>query len=157
MLRNFGVSVRLTGIDARALAAYREDWMRLPRPGWPNNQPPDWLVDQKALAGLLNRFEVAVWSGAEILCGLAVGRPSRGKGILRVDLLEGHPNPSHPLKGQVARSIVAAAFRYAEAIDAAELRLTRPLPAVVPLYRAMGFDLVESDDGDQYCALGIRP
>lgn len=157
MLRDFGVAVSLTGIDARALAAYRADWIPHPRPGWPNGRPPDWIVEQKEHQGILARFEVAIWGEMDVLCGLAVGRPSKGKGILRVDLLEGHPNRSHPLKGQVARSAVAAAFRYAEAIGAAELRLTQPLPAVVPLYTAMGFDLVESVEGGQYCALGMRP
>jgi hypothetical protein len=150
-----GLSVRLTGIDAEALAAYRTDWVPLPRPGWPNNRAPDWAVEQKGCQTVLDRFDVAVWSGAGVLCGLAIGRPPRSRAFLRLDLLEGHPNPLHPLRGRVALSAIAAAARYGKALGSTELRLVNPLPAVIPWYERLGFVLVKPEHGAQYCAKGI--
>jgi hypothetical protein len=106
------------------------------------------------LRSTLNRFEVAVWSGAT-LCGLAVGKPSDGPSHLAVRLLEGSPAQTHPLKGYVAGCVAEAGISYARLLGKAQLRFLWPLPGALPTYRRLGFTVVADDPEPSYCFLEI--
>jgi hypothetical protein len=106
------ITPRLSLIDEAALQAWEEQWRpRSDRPGGWN-----WREQRLALRSTLNRFEVALWSGP-VLCGLAIGKPSKGPSHLAVQLLEGNPAESHPLKGFVAECAVEAGISYGGAVS----------------------------------------
>jgi hypothetical protein len=97
---------------------------------------------------------VAVWSGDE-LCGLAIGKTRQQ--FCRVDYLEGSPSPTHSLKGYVTVIVSGAAVAYATALGRTEVRLTDPLPEVIPHYQALGFVLAHMPGGTPYCVWKIEP
>lgn len=139
-------------IDGDALNAWTQQW----RPHHRVSQPGGWRWPEQcqAFRNVYNRFELALWHG-DSLCGLAIGRPSRGRQALSVHLLEGCPAP-HPLKGAVRFCIMEAAQAYAEELECRELRLIRPLPDVLPYYERMGFTLAKGMTRRPYCARLVR-
>jgi hypothetical protein len=136
--------VRLALIGPEALAAH-EAWIGHParRYNWPWRQMTEDL--RRAEPG---RFELAIWHGG-ILCGLSLGRLRAG--FCRVDYLEGSPLPDHPLRGKVAAVMFTAAVAYATAAGKREIHLTDPLPAVIPHYLKLGFELAFNPDKTPYC------
>lgn len=103
----------IRGIDPAALEAFAAQWASSPRRrvSWPW---PAIVADYRRVAP--ERFEAAVWSG-EILCGLAIGRPSKAATILAVHFIEGSPDLGHPLKGFAHLAALEAAHAYAVAPD----------------------------------------
>jgi hypothetical protein len=145
-----GIPIRLSLIDEAALQAWEEQWRpRSDRPGGWN-----WREQRLALRSTLNRFEVALWSGP-VLCGLAIGKPSKGPSHLALQLLEGNPAESHPLKGFVAECAVEAGISYGRLLEKAEIRLLRPLPAALLTYRRLGFKVEPESPEPPYCFLEI--
>ncbi len=146
----FGIPVRLSLIDETALRAWKAQWgLRSDRPGgW------DWRKQRLRLASTVSRFEVAIWSGP-LLGGLAIGKPSKGPSHLAMQLLEGNPAETHPLKGFVAESAVEAGISYARLLEKVELRLLRPLPGALPTYRRLGFKVEPESAKPPYCFLEI--
>ena len=146
------VPARFTVIDHQALAAWSEQWP-FPRP---TGAPPgwNWAEERAAMQNTISRFEVALWSD-RTLCGLAIGKPSSGDSHLAVRLIEGNPDPAHPLKGQVLRPLLIAAEVYALALQKRELHVDKPLPAVVPLYAALGFEIAREGKPYPYCRLKV--
>lgn len=143
------VPFRLADITRAALLAWERTWA--PHAG-DGSRPGGWHWAQlaQAYARYPDAFHLAIWSGLA-LCGLSVGRPSRGHHYLAVDFLEGSPVPDHPLKGKVLPLAIAAATAYGQALGATSLRLTNPLPGVVPLYEREGFALVWNRRSRLYC------
>ncbi len=135
-------------IDDAALAAWTEQWRPAHQPGSPGGW--DWARERRAWQGVIGRFEAALWHGP-VLCGLALGKPSDGPSHLAVRLLEGNPVPAHPLRREVARSLLVAAEEYARALGKRELRLIQPLPGALPIYRALGFALAPTRARPPYC------
>jgi len=83
--RELAAPVKLTGIDAHALRAWKGNW----QPNLPKDLADwDWEGLHAGYANEAYRFEVAIWS-AEELCGLAVGKPSSSRTFLRVDVMQG--------------------------------------------------------------------
>lgn len=131
-------NIVLALINDIAISAWRTKWLPLyisgQTGGW------DWASEKRSLRGTISRFEVALWAGP-VLCGLAIGKPSDGRSHLSVRLLEGNPDPGHPLKRQVARCLLEAAEEYAYAIEKQELRVINPLVGALPIYQALGFSI----------------
>ncbi len=143
-------SIILTEIDGHAISAWKAAWK-----GHANRRVAwDWSAERRAWQTTLSRFEVAVWSGST-LCGLAIGAPSKGKEHLTIGLLEGAPDPKHPLKGEVLLCLIEAALSYAAGLGCKELRLDRPLPAVVSRYQRMGFKLAGQGSSRPYCWMEV--
>jgi hypothetical protein len=144
------VPISLSSINKAALQAWQNHWMpRSTRPGGWN-----WREQRSRLASTVSRFDVAIWSG-EVLCGLAIGKPSKGPSHLTIQLLEGNPAETHPLKGSVAECAVEAGISYARLLEKAQLRLLRPLPGALPTYRRLGFKLEPESLKAPYCYLEI--
>ncbi|HDN26744.1 MAG TPA: hypothetical protein ENG03_06540, partial [Thioploca sp.] len=98
----FKKPIRLTSIDNNALKYWQKIWQ-------PHNHryPPEggWDWRNEILRQTLpNRFEVAIWH-EEILCGLAMGKPSVGSSHLAIYLMEGSPL-KHPLNALVTRIVL---------------------------------------------------
>lgn len=140
---------RLTGLTTAALTVWERTWApRVHDPAQPGGW--DWVQIAEVYARYPDAFQVAIWSDSA-LCGLSVGRPSRGHHYLAVDFLEGSPVRNRPLRGQVLPLVVAAASAYARILGATSLRLVNPLPGVIPLYEQLGFTLVWGRGSGQYC------
>lgn len=135
----------LTVIDAAALDARDAQWSAFP-PNDPGNF--DWRHDVGLRRKDAAPFHVAVWHG-ETLCGLGLGR-KRGNRV-DLELMEGSPDPNHPLKHLIRFCVDEAALTFAQDAGAKILRLVDPLPGALPLYEAMGFRVVHNRAGDLYC------
>jgi hypothetical protein len=145
-----GIGIELRPIDAAALAAF-ETWQdRLVDWPWPQ-MIADWRRSWP------ERFELAIWSG-DILCGLALGRPSPGPSHMSLHYMEGNPDETHPLIWKVTAVVTSALEAYAIALGKAELRMVDPFPEMVPFYcsRVMGFELVTPRRGVPYCRRSIE-
>lgn len=144
-----GIEVELRAIDASALAAF-ETWQgRYVAWPWPE-MTADWRRAHP------DRFELAVWRG-DVLCALAIGRPSPSAAHMALYYMEGNPDPGHPLRGKVAATVITALRAYAIALGKTEMRLVEPLPEVVPFYCSprMGFELVSPRGETPYCRRSI--
>jgi hypothetical protein len=123
-----GGSVRFAPIDSAAIAISH---------GWhgsfyPWEDVPGWT--RKDTRGL----DLALWHADE-LCGLCYATPRRSRLRIKVILLEGQPNASHPLKGLVARLMVLAVGVYARMLGCDVIQIESPEPAVVSYYQRLGF------------------
>jgi hypothetical protein len=144
------IPIRLSLIDEPSLQAWQGQWKpRSDRPGGWN-----WREQRLALRSTLSRFEVAIWSGP-MLCGLAIGRPSKGPSHLAVLLLEGNPSQTHPLTGLVPECVAEAGISYGRLLGKAQLRFLRPLPIPLSAYRRLGFRVEPESLDPLYCFLEI--
>jgi len=145
-----GIPVRLSLIDEVALQAWQAQWRRQfgLDGGW------NWREQRLRLGSTVSRFEVALWSGP-VLGGLAIGKPSKGPSHLALQLLEGNPAAQHPLKGYVAECAVEAAISYARLLEKKALRLIKPLPGALPIYRRLGFRVEPDSLAPTYCFMEL--
>jgi hypothetical protein len=123
-----GSLVRFTPIDSAAIDISH---------GWhgsfyPWGDVPRWK--RKDAKGL----DLALWH-AEQLCGLCYATPRRSRLRIKVVLLEGQPNTSHPLKGRVARLMLLAVGVYATMLGCEVIQIESPEPGVVSYYQRLGF------------------
>jgi len=135
----FNKSIRLTSIDNNALLYWQDKWMPHnhrypPEGGW------DWRNEIiKVRQTLPNRFEVAIWH-EEILCGLAMGKPSGGSSHLAIYLMEGYPL-KHPLNALITRIVLEVGTTYAVALGKENLMLIDPLEKMIKVYtKRYGFE-----------------
>lgn len=145
------VAVELTGITEEALSRWEEVWLRQRRPESPGGW--NWNDIRRTYRRFKKRFEVAVWAvvrrpdfpydEVRVLCGFAVGKPSRANHVLSVYFMEGSPDPASPLKGRILSIVLDTAMAHAIAIGSKQLRLVRPLSGMRPKYEALGFRFVE--------------
>uniref|UniRef100_UPI00287FB602 N-acetyltransferase n=1 Tax=Pseudomonas aeruginosa TaxID=287 RepID=UPI00287FB602 len=87
-------------------------------------------------------FDLALWYGPE-LCGLCYATPRKSSICIKLILLEGNPDDSHPLKGEIASLALVAIDFYARMIQCTEIEVQDPEPLVVPWYQELGFDYAE--------------
>lgn len=83
-------------------------------------------------------FDLALWYGSE-LCGLSYATPRRSSICIKVILLEGKPDPGHPLKGEVAALAFLVIEYYARMIKCTEIEIQDPEPLAVVWYQELGF------------------
>lgn len=135
-------NLRLGPIDAAALRA-TDGWLGRARVAdW------DWRGVTKRPRDA--RFEVAMWHG-DRLCGLALGPVEGviGMGRACLEYIEGAPRP-HPLQGQVIPIALITVEELARIMGLPEVRLLGPMPALVPLYEAFGYQSVANRPGTSY-------
>ncbi|MBV6140005.1 N-acetyltransferase [Pseudomonas aeruginosa] len=87
-------------------------------------------------------FDLSLWYGFQ-LCGLCYATPRKSSICIKLILLEGNPDDSHPLKGEVASLALLAIDYYARMIKCTEIEVQDPEPLVVPWYQELGFDYEE--------------
>lgn len=120
--------VRFEPIDKVALAAVLE---------WETHRF-EWENAQLSKKKNPKAFDLALWF-SDHLCGLCFAEPNGSKTLVKIMLLEGNPNPLHPLKGAVATLIIIAINQYAKLCHSKAIEVVEPLPEVVPHYEALGF------------------
>jgi len=137
----------LTEITWSAIEAWKRQWAGVKsrketHGGW------NWEDIRHSFRRNPKRFEVAAWS-CDRLCGLAVGRLNRC--AVAVDILEGNPDPNHPLRGVVLLAILQAATTYAQRTGRREIWLMEPAEGLVSHYQSLGFSLETPRGGKPYC------
>lgn len=145
------IAIELTGITEEALSCWEEIRLMQYRPGNPGGW--DWSHIHRVYRRFKKRFEVAVWAvvrrstspydEVRVLCGFAVGKPSRANHVLSIYFMERSPDPDNPLKTRILSIVLDTAMAHAMAIGSKQLRLVRPLPGIRPKYEALGFRFVE--------------
>ena len=112
--------------------------------------PWNWFELKRKFRNIPARFELAI-NVQRSLCGLAIGKPSRGRRHLAVYFLEGNPDKQHPLKGQVLPILLEAAALYAVAQGCSYLRLINPVEGLHARYERHGFEFGKDVGGRVYC------
>jgi hypothetical protein len=137
----------LTEMTWTAIEAWKSQWT-----GVRSRDEPDGGWDWESIRTLFRRdpkrFEVAVWSHDK-LCGLAVGTLNKTATV--VEVLEGHPDPTHPLRGEVLLIVLQAATTYAQRTGRPEVWLMEPAEGLIHLYEKLGFSLETPKRGKRYC------
>lgn len=85
------------------------------------------------------RIELAIWFGPE-LCGLMLGKASKGRLVVKVNFLQGSTDDNHPLKGRVATISIRCAELFADAIEAEWVGIENPAEGLIEHYEKLGFD-----------------
>ena len=139
-----GPAVRGEIIAGAARAAFTATWLGH------QGRPVTW--DWAALSAKFQNvhpkcFNAAIWHD-ETLCGLAVGAVNQDR-FVALDFLEGNPDPTHPLKGQVIEIALTMAEAYKQLIGVPELRLHHVDPGLISSYTVQGFALAP-DLGDPH-------
>jgi hypothetical protein len=136
MTEETGVPVMITPV-IHGMAAWEAVW----KPAHPGGALPggfDWIRALKQFRSKVERFDAAIWSDG-FLCGLAIGKPSRGRRHVSVHLMEGARHTPNPLKGRVLPIVLALADEYAKALGTKYVRLVSPVQGMIPIYQALGF------------------
>lgn len=134
-------AVRLADIDAPCLDVWRRSW---------RHKEFDWDENAAHFKREVDRFELAIWSG-EQLCGLAIGRVSRGPDNVTIHFLERRSGDT-PLKGRIALLATETADRYAKILNKQRVKLKDPLPDAIVTYQRLNFVLVETIGKTTYYA-----
>ncbi|MPQ70563.1 N-acetyltransferase [Pseudomonas sp. MWU12-2323] len=92
----------------------------------------------------LKGFDLALWFGPE-LCGLCYATPRKSRICIKIILLEGRGDKTHPLKGLVASLSLSAVDFYARMLKCKEIEAQDPAKGAIALYKELGFDF--GDDG----------
>ncbi|WP_043250044.1 hypothetical protein [Pseudomonas knackmussii] len=99
---------------------------------YPWEEVPSWKDSD------LRGFDLAIWFGPQ-LCGLCYATPRRSTIRIKVILLEGRPDHSHPLRGFIASFSMVALDKYARIIGCTKIEIQDPAPEAVALYQELGF------------------
>ena len=127
----FPSPITLGPIDQAALASWAGYWRYHPQ----RQVPWDWSALQQRFGHRPCRYELAIHIQGAVV-GLAVGRVSHGRSVVRIDMIEGFPGP-HPLR----RWIIPVAIEFGSVLGQAYLsrylRVVDPAPHVIRALRAM--------------------
>lgn len=123
-------ALRIGPIDDSALEKFQAwgstnyfEWEDVPR--WKRRHP--------------EALDVALWSGPE-LCGLCYAEPNGTNVVVKVILLEGKPDSTHPLKQRVAAISMSTLLVYCDNFGFEAIEIECPDSGAVPLYREIGFE-----------------
>lgn len=83
-------------------------------------------------------FDISLWFAQE-LCGLCYATPRKSKLCIKIVILEGKPDRTHPLRGAVAALALTAIENYALLIGCSEIEVQEPAAGAIPLYESLGF------------------
>ncbi|KHD04788.1 hypothetical protein PN36_34835 [Candidatus Thiomargarita nelsonii] len=136
----FQKPVQLSHIDINALKAWQKEWC--PRLAERKRFTEEelfwnWVNTIREMSNVPSRFELAIWSD-NILCGLAIGKPSKGPAHNAIYRLQGSPI-KHPLEGKIITIAIKTGTEYARALGKKHLVLVEPLEHLVKIYQRHGF------------------
>jgi hypothetical protein len=140
-------ATRIAPIDAGALEACRNTWST--RQHWTGDGGWPWDLVVRPFLKKPRAFHAALWGG-EDLCGLAVGKVSRGRERITLRFMQSSPSSTHPLRGRVTFLMFEAATAYGQALGSRYLILRNPLPGALPIYLRFGFEFAETRRGIVY-------
>ena len=83
-------------------------------------------------------FDLSLWFDQE-LCGLCYASPRQSKLCIKIVILEGKPDRSHPLRGTVASLALTAIENFALLIGCSEIEVQEPAVGAIPVYESLGF------------------
>jgi hypothetical protein len=139
-------NVAFTPLTPRAVHAFQLQWRGR---HWTGNGGWPWTLLAHRFTRKPRSFHAALWSGPR-LCGLCVGRVSKGRKHLTLHFMESAPDRNHPLRGFVTPLMFEAARNYGAALGVEKLLLRDPLPGLMPRYARFGFTLVGNTRGPVY-------
>lgn len=130
--------IKLTDIDGKALNYLDRDWVQHPDPTRSVGTPDEWRTTlDKYRQNYSSRIELAIWHG-EKLCALVLGKPSRGKLILKINFLEGNHDES-PIDGLRLRLATIYAEYFAAALEIQWVGIQSPYEGAIHLYHDEGY------------------
>jgi hypothetical protein len=130
-------NIRLRGIRSEDILHVDQHW-RKHRATYRDQAAWNWMQWLCEYRSNPRRFELAIAYGST-LCGLSLGKLNRSKSHMRIDLIEGNPDPQHPLRSRVVPITILASTEFARLVDAKEIRIVDPFPALIPYYASFGF------------------
>jgi hypothetical protein len=86
----------------------------------------------------IDRFEVAIWANGQV-CGLALGRPSRGNQNVTIHFVERDMGANNPFGGLVIPVVADVANFYAKALGKELVKVKDPVFGAIPAYLKVGF------------------
>ena len=131
-------ALKLTPINSAALAAlanWPDRGRTPPNGGWDWGSWTEYFKTRHK-----KYFDVAIWNGNK-LCGLALGRLSLRNVKVRLEIIEGSTEQSHPLKGQIAYIGLTAIEAFGYVVGAEESLIIDPVPGAIASYRSYGYTL----------------
>jgi len=146
------LSLRIVEVSGLQVEAHPIEYSALEQTlDWENRRYQwSWFDLKRKFRNIPARFELSVIAQGKV-CGLAIGKPSRGRRHLSVYFLEGHPDKLHPLKGQILPIILEAAALYAVALGCSYLRLIKPVDGLHARYQRHGFEFDKDNSGRIHC------
>lgn len=145
-------TVRITQVDHVALRTWSETWKSIntrtpPNGGW------DWTYKRNHFNKYSSKrlFDMAIWGGNNILCGLALGKMSKGLDNLSIYYIEGFPS-NHPLKGYILDVIIYTIIEYARLMGRNKVKLIDPVDGLIDTYKQYGFTYIKGGLlSEHYC------
>jgi hypothetical protein len=114
----------------------------------------DWFELARDFGRLHSRLELAIYAEGH-LCGLMVGRPSRGRRHISAYFIEGNP-ADHPLKGRLIQLFMLGLDLYGAVLNCRFARLVDPVRALIPKYVENGFTVVLLKQGKICCEKALE-
>jgi hypothetical protein len=140
--------IRLTTIGAEALEAWRGWGMRSDgQGGW------DWAALRRRFRRRPETLDAAIWHG-DTLCGLSCGRVSRGREVVRTDLVEAREG-YHPLKRWIAPIAAELMAVFAFGFGAKAIRFHCPVPGARSRYEDLGFKFFDKRGEKPYSEMRL--
>lgn len=124
-------ALTLKGIGQAEIDWFHQNWLR-----WKRLEDWAWGDIAQKRRNQLSRFELAIWNGGR-LCGLAIGKTRQE--VCRLDLMEGDPDPEHPLKGEITEITLTALEYYVIFTGRVWALVDSPIEELLPRYRNFGY------------------
>lgn len=132
-----GFDVTLKTIDNDVISDWACNWAgqrKPPNGGW------DWRIIKNKYRKRCKRVDFAIYSEDGTLEGLCMGRITRGRNVVRIDYLEGNPNPNPKLKRAIANIAVFAVSAIALSLNSRHVAIVNPVNSRVEnIYKDLGF------------------
>ena len=150
--------VRITEITPAVLRAWSESWKpfnsrKPPDGGW------DWVSKAKDFKKKPKyRIEIAIWANKNELCGLALGKISKGEENISIYYIEGSPNLYHSLKGHIFDIVEVVCLDYARLLKKTKsIRLMEPVKSLRGFYKKRGYVFSKKLlFGREYCEKEVK-
>ncbi|MGH8385931.1 MAG: N-acetyltransferase [Pseudomonas sp.] len=134
----FDINAAAIRFDPITISAIRECHLWMEPAIYPWERIPDWKCkDDKGL-------DLAIWYEQK-LCGLCYATPRKSTICIKIILLQGHPDRSHPLRGWIAPMALFATDAYARILGCNEIEIQDPDTNVVPYYQDLGFQFDQTN------------
>jgi len=127
-----GIDVKLVRFEPVTHAAIDASYL------WDEGFSYPWECIQEWKSKDAKGFDLALWYGRE-LCGLCYATPRKSVIQIKVVLLQGKPERTHPLRGLVAPLSLLAIDFYARMLRCTEIEIQDPDTGAIRYYLELGF------------------